>query len=39
MTEQAKKVWKEKGIIVAKDAPVGVHLGINTDKYEYFIKT
>ncbi len=31
-------LWKNwAGSIVAKDVPVGKHLGIKTDKYEYYI--
>ncbi len=31
-------LWKaENGTEIAKDVPVGKHLGISTDKYEYYI--
>ena len=31
-------IWKTRyGIIVAKDVPVGRHLGISSDKYKYYI--
>jgi len=31
-------LWKDSsGNIVAKDVPVGNHLGISTDKYEHYI--
>lgn len=31
-------LWKNKnGNIVAKEIPIGKHLGISTDKYEYYI--
>jgi len=32
-------VWKDRrtGNVIAKDVPIGKHLGISTDKYEYYI--
>ena len=33
-------LWKDRnGNIVAKDVPVGKHLGIPTDKYKYYISS
>jgi len=32
-------LWKDRsGNIVAKDVPIGKHLGISSDKYEHYIK-
>lgn len=32
-------LWKDRsGNTVAKDVPIGKHLGINSDKYEHYIK-
>ena len=32
-------LWKKRsGTIIAKDVPVGKHLGISSDKYEYYIQ-
>lgn len=31
-------LWRDRsGNMVAKDVPIGKHLGISTDKYKYYI--
>jgi hypothetical protein len=31
-------LWKDRrGNVVAKDVPFGIHLGIRSDKYKYYI--